>query len=60
MPIMDALKRLMGEKAQDFLIAPLDEKHGAPRRSAVQVDTDYVTLRIKAARIIDVRRWTRR
>jgi len=50
----------MGEKAQDFLIAPLDEKNGAPKRSTVQVDTDYVTLRIKAARIIDVRRWTTR
>src|SRR5215471_16460261 len=60
MPIMDWLKHLMGEKAQDFLIAPLDVTHGAPQRSAVQVDTDYVTLRIKAARIIDVRRWTTR
>ena len=28
MPITDWLKRIMGEKAQDFLIAPLDEKNG--------------------------------
>jgi hypothetical protein len=60
MPIADWLKRLMAEKTQDFLIAPMDEKHGAPRRSAVQVDSEYVTLRIKAARIVDVRRWTSR
>jgi hypothetical protein len=50
----------MAEKAQDFLIAPLDETHGALRRAAVQADAEYVTLRIKAARIVDVRRWTTR
>jgi hypothetical protein len=60
MLISDWLKRITSEKAQDFLIAPLDETHGAPRRATVQVDAEYVTLRIKAARIVDVRRWTSR
>jgi hypothetical protein len=60
MPLPDWLKRIMGEQAQDFLIAPLDEAHGAPKRVSVKVDTEYVTLRIKAARIVDVRRWTSR
>jgi hypothetical protein len=35
---------------------PLDEMHGTP----VQVDAEYAKLRIKAARIVDVRRWTSR
>jgi hypothetical protein len=60
MPFADWLKRIMAEKAQDFLVAPLDETHGAPRRAAVRADAEYVTLRIKAARIVDVRRWTTR
>jgi len=60
MTVADWLKRVMGERAQDFLIAPLDEKNGAPKLSAVQVDSEYATLRIKAARIVDVRRWTTR
>jgi hypothetical protein len=60
MPLPDWLKRITSEKAQDFLIAPLDEMHGAPKRAAVQSDAEYVTLRIKAARIVDVRRWTSR
>ncbi len=60
MLLQDWLKRIMGEKSQDFLIAPLDETHGAPRRAAVQADAEYITLRIKAARIVDVRRWDSR
>jgi hypothetical protein len=35
MPIVDWLKRIMKEKAQDFLVAPLDEKNGAPKLSPV-------------------------
>jgi hypothetical protein len=57
MPISVWLKRTMRERAQDFVIAPLSEKHGAPPRAPVGLDTDYVTLRAKAARIVDVRRW---
>jgi hypothetical protein len=57
MPIVDWLKKAMHERARDFLIAPLDESHGAPPHSLVQVDAEYVTLRVKAARIVDVRRW---
>src|SRR5262249_52351257 len=60
MPILDWLKQATREKAQDFLIAPLGPTHGAPPRSVVQPDTEYVTLRIKAAGIVDVRRWTSR
>jgi hypothetical protein len=60
MPLPDWLKRITREKAQDFLIAPLDETHGAPRRAVVQADAEYVTLRIKAARIVDVQSWTSR
>jgi hypothetical protein len=58
MPFVDWLKRTMREKAQDFIIAPLDERHGAPRREPVEIDGVYVTLSVKAARIVDVRRWT--
>lgn len=58
MPISDWLKGMMREKAQDFIIAPLDERHGAPRRAPVEIDSSYVTFSIKAARIVDIRRWT--
>jgi hypothetical protein len=57
MAIADWLKRATREKVKDFLIAPLDERHGAPPRSFVEQDAQYVTLRIKAARIVDIRRW---
>lgn len=60
MPNANWLKGVTAEKAQDFLITPLDEMHGAPKHVAVKVDADYVTLRIKAARTVDVRRWTSR
>jgi hypothetical protein len=60
MPITDWLKRVMGEQAQDFLVTLLDEKNGAPKLSSVEGDTEYATLRIKAARIIDIRRRTTR
>jgi hypothetical protein len=58
MPITDWLKGVMRGKAQDFIIAPLDDRHGAPRRAPVEIDKSYVTLSIKAARIVDIRRWT--
>jgi hypothetical protein len=58
MPITDWLKRAMHEKTQDFVIAPLDERQGAPRRIPVEIDTAYATLSVKAARIVDIRRWT--
>jgi hypothetical protein len=51
MPIADWLKRIVRERSQDFLIAPLDEKNGAPKSSPVEVDTEYATLRIEAAEI---------
>jgi hypothetical protein len=44
MPVSDWLKRVTREKAQDFIIAPLDERHGAPRRAPVEIDSSYVTL----------------
>lgn len=58
MPVADWLKHVMRGKAQDFIIAPLDERHGAPQRAPVEIDTSYVTLSIKAARIVDIRHWT--
>ena len=57
MQVIDWLKRRMTEKAQDLLMAPLGEKQGAPALKSVETDTDYVTIRVKAARIVDVRRW---
>jgi hypothetical protein len=58
MPIADWLKGEMREKAQDYIIAPLGERHGAPRRAPVEIDSAYVSLSVKAARIVDIRRWT--
>ena len=58
MPVVDWLKQLLTTKTQDFVIVPLAEQHGAPRPAPVNVDNAYVTVRIKAARIVDVRRWT--
>jgi len=58
LPIIDWLKGITRERAQDFVIAPLGEGHGAPRRAPVESDNAYVTLSLKAARIVDIRRWT--
>jgi hypothetical protein len=58
MPVTDWLKGVIRGKAQDFIIALLDDRHGAPRRAPVEIDKSYVTLSIKAARIVDIRRWT--
>jgi hypothetical protein len=58
MPIADWLRRITREKAQEFVLAPLDERQGAPRRAPVETDNAYVTVRVKAARIVDIRHWT--
>lgn len=58
MPMMDWFRRIMAEKAQDLLMVPLGEQHGAPARRSIEADSDYVTIRVKTARIVDVRRWT--
>jgi hypothetical protein len=40
MPIVDWLKRIMAEKTQDFLVAPLNETHGAPSRARGRLSRD--------------------
>lgn len=52
--LRDLMKKLSGEKAADFEFLFLP---AAPEQELV-ADTHYVRLMLRAARIVDVRRWT--
>ncbi len=51
------IERLRRAPAQDYLIASLGAENDAPQHTEVQVDTQYITVVVKSARIVDIRRW---
>jgi hypothetical protein len=51
--VLDRARKLLVEKGEDFVLQPLPATS-----TSVDKDLDYVTVFIKSARIVDVRRWT--
>jgi hypothetical protein len=57
--VLDLAGRVFSREDEDFAVAKLGPARGITNLSErVEKDKDYVTIKVKSSRIIDVRRWT--